>query len=192
MNCLHMIYREPLTSALLPAYITLSNSSLWTSPTWTLRSCLFVHSFLHTSQWANLPSWTVFTWTPRCQLLLQSFLHTSHWPILPHEHLPNEVLGPDYLCILSCIHHSGESSFMHSLHMDSKVLITSAALPAYITLVILPMNIFHIWSKHLLMKITNNYNFKIMFPIPSLSRPWEDIPLTQSFWTKFCPWPKLV
>ena len=34
---------------------------------------------------------------------------------------------------------------------------------------------------HLLMKITNNYNFIIMFPIPSLSKPWEDIPLTQSF-----------
>ena len=45
---------------------------------------------------------------------------------------------------------------------------------------------------HLLMRITNNYNFIIMFPIPSLSKPWEDIPLTQSFWTKFCPWLKLV
>ena len=71
MNCLHMIYREPFTSALLPAYITV-----------------------------------------------------------------------------------GESSFMNSLHMNSKVPFTSGILTAYITL----GDIFLI-IPHLLMKITNNYNF---------------------------------
>ena len=70
----------------------------------------------------------------------------------------------------------GESSFMNSLHMNSKVPFTSGILTAYITL----GDIFLI-IPHLLMKITNNYNFIIMFPIPSLSKPWEDIPLTQSF-----------
>ena len=89
MNCLHMIYRVPLTSALLPAYITLSNSSLWTSPTWTLRSCLFVHSFLHTSQW-------------------RIFLHAQS---------SHGLQGANYFCSPSCIHHIGNSPHEHLPHL---------------------------------------------------------------------------
>ena len=80
----------------------------------------------------------------------------------------------------SCIHHIGRFSPMNISHMISKVLLICAFFIAYITV---------------MYEITNNYNFKkikIMFPIPSLSKPWEDIPFTQSFWTKFCPWLKLV
>ena len=87
-----------------------------------------------------------------------------------------------------------QQSFLHTSHWSSWTVFTWTPRCHLLQKSLLHTSHWEIFLiiPHLLMKITNNYNFIIMFPIPSLSKPWEDIPLTQSFWTKFCPWLKLV
>ena len=118
MNCLHKISRVPLTSAFLPAYITLADF-----PNEHLH---MISKFLHELSSHDLQVAPYFS-------IHSCIHHIGRFSPVNISQMNSKVLitCAFFLAYITV----GESSFMNSLHMNSEVPLISAVLPAYITVV---------------------------------------------------------